>query len=59
MSVLLLYAFVGALILAPCLLVYMYAVSTRRRVLCRSCGETVKMEHDRVHHCPSCGAHLT
>jgi anaerobic ribonucleoside-triphosphate reductase len=37
---------------------YIYAVSTRRHAVCRSCGEHVRMEHDAVHHCPSCGAPL-
>lgn len=38
---------------------YLYARSTRVRVVCRSCGEVVRMEHDRVQHCPSCGASLS
>jgi Zn finger protein HypA/HybF involved in hydrogenase expression len=37
---------------------FAYAVSTRRQVVCRSCGERIRMEHDRVHQCPSCGAPL-
>jgi Zn finger protein HypA/HybF involved in hydrogenase expression len=37
---------------------YLYAVSTRRRVTCRSCGEAIQMEHDTVQNCPSCGAPL-
>ncbi len=37
---------------------YYYAVSTRRRVTCRSCGERVQTEHDSIDHCPSCGAPL-
>lgn len=37
---------------------YLYARSTRHRAVCRSCGEVVRMEHDRVEHCPSCGATL-
>jgi rubrerythrin len=38
---------------------YLYARSTRRRAICRSCGEVVRMEHDRVESCPSCGAPLS
>ena len=37
---------------------YLYARSTRSRSVCRSCGEVVRMEHDQVQHCPSCGAPL-
>jgi anaerobic ribonucleoside-triphosphate reductase len=37
---------------------YFYARSTRRRSVCASCGEVVRMEHDTVEHCPSCGALL-
>ncbi|HRQ66408.1 MAG TPA: hypothetical protein PKZ76_16350 [Xanthomonadaceae bacterium] len=58
MIVLAFYALIGLVTLGLCALVYAYAVSTRKRVLCRSCGEPVKMEHDRVRNCPSCGANL-
>lgn len=37
---------------------YLYARSTRHRAVCSSCGEVVRMEHDRVQFCPSCGAPL-
>lgn len=37
---------------------YLYARSTRRRAVCGSCGEVVRMEHDTVQLCPSCGAPL-
>lgn len=46
------------LALVVCVAAYMYAVSTRRRITCRSCGERVQMEHDTVASCPSCGAPL-
>lgn len=59
MIVLFVYGGAAILFLALCVITYMYAVSTRRQVVCSSCGETVKMEHDRVQHCPSCGAPLT
>lgn len=37
---------------------YMYAVSTRRRIVCRGCGERIQTEHDTIQNCPSCGAPL-
>ena len=37
---------------------YYIAVSSRRRLVCRSCGERVQTEHDTIHNCPSCGAPL-
>lgn len=46
------------LALVVCVAAYMYAVSTRRRLTCRSCGERVQTEHDTVASCPSCGAPL-
>jgi rRNA maturation endonuclease Nob1 len=46
------------LVLAAAVVAYLYARSTRRRTVCSSCGEVVRMEHDQVHHCPSCGAPL-
>jgi len=47
----------GALLLVA-IGTYMYAMSTRKRATCGSCGEVVQMEHDRVRNCPSCGAPL-
>lgn len=47
---------IGFVILAVVL--YLYAMSTRRKVICRSCGEVIRMEHDRVRTCPSCGSEL-
>ncbi|HET7843882.1 MAG TPA: hypothetical protein VFL14_07010 [Xanthomonadales bacterium] len=46
----------GLLVVA--IVAYLYAMSTRRRATCRSCGERVQMEHDTVTNCPSCGAPL-
>lgn len=37
---------------------YLVARASRRRAVCRNCGEVVHMEHDEVQHCPSCGATL-
>jgi hypothetical protein len=59
MMALVVYGIGGILFLAIAIATYSYAVSTRRRVSCGSCGELVRMEHDRVRHCPSCGAPLT
>lgn len=53
------YAVVGTVGLVLAVLLYARALASRRRVVCASCGETVRMEHDRVRHCPSCGAQLT
>ena len=58
MMALLVYGIGGILFLAIAIATYSYAVSTRRRTTCGSCGELVKMEHDGIHHCPSCGAPL-
>lgn len=52
------YAVLGVVGLLIAIVAYSYAVSTRRRVVCASCGEAVQMEHDRIRHCPSCGAEL-
>jgi len=59
MNVLWIYAVGGALFLVFAVVFYMHAVSTRKRVICASCHETVRMEHDRIAHCPSCGAALS
>jgi predicted amidophosphoribosyltransferase len=59
MNVLWFYAVGGALFLIVALVVYSYALSTRKRVICPSCSEPVRMEHDRIQHCPSCGASLS
>lgn len=59
MNVIAVYAVVGLLFLAACVAFYVYAVSTRRSTRCASCGELVRMEHDRISHCPSCGALLS
>lgn len=59
MTALVVYGIGGILFLALAVATWAYAVSTRRRVSCGSCGELVRMEHDRVRHCPSCGALLT
>jgi Zn finger protein HypA/HybF involved in hydrogenase expression len=45
-------------VLVVAALTYHYAVSTRRRITCRACGERVQTEHDTIDHCPSCGAPL-
>lgn len=59
MAVLLIYGLGGLLVLGVAVATYAYAQSTRRRAQCSNCGEVVKMEHDRVRHCPSCGALLS
>jgi rubrerythrin len=46
------------LVLAAAVAAYLYARSTRQRRVCRSCGEVIRMEHDVVEACPSCGAPL-
>ena len=46
------------LLIGAAIAAYLYARSTRRRTVCSSCGEVVRMEHDAVQHCPSCGAPL-
>lgn len=58
MDPILFHVVVWTLVLAAAVITYMYAVSTRRRVTCRSCGERVQTEHDTVQNCPSCGAPL-
>ncbi|MCI1710815.1 MAG: hypothetical protein LKM32_02700 [Chiayiivirga sp.] len=50
--------FVYLLLFLAGVAVYLLARSSRRRSTCASCGEVVRMEHDRVRHCPSCGALL-
>ena len=45
-------------VIAVGVLAYLYARSTRRRAVCSSCGEVIRMEHDQVQNCPSCGAPL-
>jgi len=52
------HAIIWSLVLIVAIGTYMYAMSTRRRATCRSCGERVQMEHDTVRNCPSCGAPL-
>jgi hypothetical protein len=47
-----------SIVLVVAVVTYFIAVSSRRRVVCRSCGERVQTEHDTVHLCPSCGAPL-
>jgi predicted amidophosphoribosyltransferase len=59
MNVLLIYVVGGALFLILAVVFYMHAVSTRKQVICPSCQERVRMEHDRIVHCPSCGASLS
>lgn len=59
MNVVWFYTVGGVLFLLLAIATYAYAVSTRKRVLCPSCAEPVQMEHDRVRHCPSCGASLS
>lgn len=54
MLTLLIYLLVPVLAIAA----WLYARSTRHRTVCPSCGEEVRMEHDRVQLCPSCGGPL-
>ena len=53
------HAIVWSVVILLAIGTYVYATSTRRRTTCRSCGERVQMEHDRVQNCPSCGAPLS
>lgn len=59
LSPLIFHAVLWTLVLLVAVGTYLYAVSTRKRMTCASCGETIKMEHDTVRSCPSCGAPLT
>ncbi len=58
MAALLVYLLMGIGLLLLCVITYSYARSTRKQVRCTGCGEVVRMEHDRVSNCPSCGATL-
>ena len=58
MAVLLTYGLMSVALLLLCVVTYSYARSTRKQVRCTGCGEVVRMEHDRVSNCPSCGASL-
>lgn len=55
---LLVHVFVWTGLLVVAIATYYYAVSTRRQMTCRSCGERIQTEHDTIHNCPSCGAPL-
>jgi len=57
-EVIIVYALMGLGLLALCVVTYSYAHSTRKQTRCGGCGEVVRMEHDRVSNCPSCGAAL-
>lgn len=58
MVVLLVYGFIGVLIVLLGLFFYMLSVSSRRRFRCPQCGEFIQTEYLNATRCNMCGAPL-
>ncbi len=58
MEILLIYLGIGVVVVGLGVLVYVFAVASRRRYVCPKCGERVKVEHMRASRCNMCGAAL-
>ena len=58
MGILLIYCLIGIVVIAAGIIVYMFAVASRKSYFCPQCGEKMTTEYLNATHCGHCGADL-